>query len=280
MRKRNLRWQVRFKLGRTVAFLHKLCAQRVTLPLGYWWTLSTVLDRVVGGEDSLLPSRVSLSECLVPPGYATEALEGVTLSQWTLDGSAIADLVQQLDERQPATILEFGSGVSTLVLAAYCRARRTNQSTDPHVFSLEQDERQVVRTRQALSERKLDQSGTVVHAPVKERRAWGLDVLSYDINGSGLFGLLAGRVVDFLLIDGPAGPYATRVETLADVLPACSGSAYWLMDDAFRSGELHLLHLWSQMGLVQRVRVVPIGKGAADGLLDADRRAASALANR
>ena len=76
---------------------------------------------------------------------------------------------------------------------------------------------------------------------------------------------LDGRALDWVLIDGPAGPEGCRDTTLPGVISLCRDGARWFLDDALRDGELKILRDWSRLRGVYLEGIYPIGKGLATG---------------
>lgn len=248
--------------------LHHRATRSIRLPLAYWFALSSAARAIGLGSDVLVPQDLDLSDSWLE----TSVLRGMgarpPLSRWTLDAGAIRHLERRLAGIQPRVIVECGAGVSTLVLAAYCRASSATGGLATHrTFSLEQDGREARRVAAELRSRELDAYATVLHAPLVSRSRSGFQILSYDVRGSGLFSALGGARADFLLVDGPAGPDATRLDTLPDLRSICSEKTFWMLDDALRWGDLQMLRLWMAVALVERVRICQVGKGIAEGYI-------------
>src|SRR5262249_38480057 len=76
---------------------------------------------------------------------------------------------------------------------------------------------------------------------------------------------LDGNRVDWILIDGPAGPPGCREGTLPFLRELARPGARWFLDDAFRDGELSFLRLWSNSPDWSIDGIWPVGKGLATG---------------
>ncbi len=251
---------------RALLHLHLAVARFLDLPAGYWIALGVTARRMGLGADSLVPQRLNLDVRRAGP-RAAGLQPPVVLGRWTLDADALRVLETCLERVRPGTIIECGAGVSTIVLATYCRAAAVTPSPlVPHTYSLEQDLDHAARTRRALARRGLSGFATVLHAPLS--RLGGTATPCYDIEASGLRAQIADRRVDLVLIDGPAGPDAARLETLPSIAGFCRDRATWLLDDALRLGELVVLSEWLRRGLISDLRLLPIGKGLAVGLLN------------
>lgn len=140
---------------------------------------------------------------------------------------------------RPRTIVECGSGVSTVVLG-----RCVELNGAGHVYSLDHDAAYAARTRELLAEQSLTPYATVVDAPLVhvELPDWTgswYDTSRLDVDGK----------FDALVVDGPphfasdlarypAGPLL--FERLAE------GGAI-IMDDADRGPEREIIERWSKL---------------------------------
>ncbi|MGI9145092.1 MAG: hypothetical protein ACR2IK_00835 [Chloroflexota bacterium] len=252
---------------RRLVSIHRAITRQLPLPLRYWLTLSRFAERLVPGHDILVPRDIPVQDGYPLYGCLNHSACTLPLSLWTLDAATLRHLTMRLAERKPTTILEFGSGMSTLVLAAFCQSTtHTAPVPRPHVFSLEQSEPEVARLASALAVHGLSEYATVLHAPLVSRTIFQTPVQSYDVARSGLTEALSGRHPEFLVVDGPVGPPGTRLETLPSVLPYIDSHVFWLLDDALRPGELWVLQHWLKCGNVRAVRLLQIGKGVAEGV--------------
>lgn len=158
---------------------------------------------------------------------------------WALDRAAAAELDRHLAETRPATIVEFGSGASTLVLAAH--AARTGA----HVLVLEHDRKYFDQTRDLLKAHKLYPHVALLHAPLTtptSTAAGGLVVgpfgPRYDHGG------IMPDEIDFALVDGPPEGAGGRRQIIDDLwLTLAENGEVWL-DDADRSGESAAINGW------------------------------------
>ena len=174
---------------------------------------------------------------------------------WALDPVSIGLLWESLQEDRPNSILEFGSGKSTLMLARYAQSRRPERVT---VVSLEQG-----MTAGAATERLLEESGlggmvTVLTVPID-------DSGFYQAAPDEVAVALGGSQPEWLLIDGPRGPAGCRVDTLLRFGALCSPASHWYLDDAFRDGEMEALKRWNRTPGLRVDGIYPVGQGLATG---------------
>src|SRR5690606_20288541 len=138
---------------------------------------------------------------------------------WSIDPKLAHELIGYLEREKPRSILETGSGITSVIFGIY--KKRHNA----HVISLEHDERYF-----DINQRKLDKLG-----------------LEHKITLEPLFkrsdGYWYGQdryEVDFCLIDGPPEAYGR-----GEVLNQIDAKVYWL-DDANRPHEQKLLEKWGR----------------------------------
>lgn len=152
---------------------------------------------------------------------------------WVLPHGTALELAAALERDQPSTILEAGSGASTVLLAEY--AARHPGTT---VVSLEQDRAYAARTAAMLQQAGLADAVQLHTAPLTTvetpsgRHPW------YDHQ-------LPGQI-DLALIDGPTEASGGREAALHALWPHLApGWQVWL-DDADRRGERQALAAWQR----------------------------------
>jgi hypothetical protein len=78
-------------------------------------------------------------------------LEDDELGHWALDRETIERVWKLLHQELPRTILECGSGVSTIIFAKYFSTRRTSLNSRVQVISLEQNLEWIDKVRERLN---------------------------------------------------------------------------------------------------------------------------------
>jgi predicted O-methyltransferase YrrM len=135
---------------------------------------------------------------------------------------------------QPKTILELGSGTSTLI-GSYCLA----QLGTGHIISLDHEAVFAQATRDLLAQHNLSQWAQVVHAP--------LDPLDgQTAHWYAQKALVAIKEVDLLIVDGPPetiNPMA-RYPALPMLIDKLKPGAHILIDDAMRPDEMVMVQRW------------------------------------
>jgi hypothetical protein len=240
--------------------LAALC--KVPIPLWYWTGLRRVVGCVGSSHDLLFPlySNVASIGGNCSTASLQQILRNEELGVWAIDQETIELIWNLLHQEEPCTILECGSGVSTIVFAKYFAGRQGSIHKQFRIISLEQDAEWVDRITARLRGLNLTAYARILHAPVSDQ---GVYLVSDDELGRALNGDLA----DWIFIDAPSGPEGCRRETLPMLKHFCRAGARWLLDDAFRDGELDFLREWHDRQQCAVVGIWPIGKGLATGFV-------------
>ena len=132
--------------------------------------------------------------------------------------------VRTVLDRKPKTILECGSGVSTLLMS-YC----LRELGEGHIWSLEHDHKYAESVRETLRAQGLEDFSTIIEAPLTELSLRGKNWLWYD---TGFLKDIGS--IDLLLVDGP--PQKTqkmaRYPALHVLSKSLSDDAIVIFDDA------------------------------------------------
>lgn len=177
-----------------------------------------------------------------------EALNGIYLDlgfkkslPLTRGWAASPDFLYQIAghalSEKPQTIVECGSGVSTLILARSVQINGTG-----HVYSLEHLPEYAQRTRNTLNKHGIAECATVIDAPLRTVQLNGKDWRWYSVDN------LPDIGIDMLVIDGP--PESTSKLARYPVGPILfnrvknRGTVF--LDDASRPDEREIIKLWMQ----------------------------------
>lgn len=193
-------------------------------------------------------------------------LQGIPLGGWRLSGATINVLVDEIARHQPTAVLEFGSGVSTVVLAAAMRAVHGLVSR-PLVFSIDQSPEFLADTERLLKTHGLRDLVRLHCAPLTQHNIQGFATVCYGLSEATLASFFEGQRPDFILIDGPAADYGQRFGTLPLVEPYVSPDARVYMDDALRDSELAIADYWNRLGQLTIDGIRWVGKGLFIGTM-------------
>ena len=200
-----------------------------------------------------------------------QALNGVALGQWPMGVSAIDAWTEALMARAPQTVLEFGSGVSTVVSATLMR--RIHGASSVRVFSVEQGEEAAAQTRARLDALGLSPLVSIQIAPVERVEVDTFESSGYAVTVEHMGAFLGDARPEMVLIDGPFGGYGARFSTLPVAHPWLAEDAEIWMDDALRDSELAIAHWWEALGYFS----APTLQFTAKGIVRGNRGASPSL---
>lgn len=193
------------------------------------------------------------------------------INDWSLGYDSLNYLEGEINKIQPSYIMEFGSGVSTLCLAKFMsEIHRKNRS--PRVFTIEQDIKYLEIAKKRINEFNLTHMVSFLHAPIIQQEIFGVDTECYDLDSHALNRFLGGKLVDFILVDGPAGKDGVRFGTIPLILEFANDEALFFLDDAFREGELKICEMWTNIPEIMVLGFYPLGKGLLKGKILRERR--------
>jgi hypothetical protein len=179
----------------------------------------------------------------MPASYPYSALQAkLGLEQplpWTEHWSAAEDFLLLLAEhcltRQPSSILECSSGLSTLVLARCCQLNDRGQ-----VLSLENGEEFARATRRNLEALGLEQHARVLHAPLSHQQIGDREYQWYTPAEE------LPKNIGLLVVDGPPGflqPHS-RYPALPLLRDQLANGCQVFLDDAAREDEQEIAARW------------------------------------
>ena len=159
---------------------------------------------------------------------------------WALTGDSAAILAREVLVRKPQTILELGSGVSTLILGQVLK--RLGQG---HLLSVDHDPVWANQTRRYVEFLGLQDVVSVMDAPLKSLKLGEQSVEWYDIPEHILDNLGA---IDLLLVDGPPQSKDNPMQARYPAFPMLRGRlslhALIFVDDANRDTESKMIERW------------------------------------
>lgn len=154
-----------------------------------------------------------------------------------------------IGEHNISSVLEFGSGVSTMFWSEYL--------VGGTVVSIENSRRYRKITASRLHNNAAE---TVVKfAPLQMMKLFGCHYISYRIN-RWLKNKHQGRVFDLVLIDGPPGYLLAREATLLQSLPYVDSRTLFVLDDAERPEEKETVKRWGDFLELSDLQYHKVGK--------------------
>jgi len=158
-------------------------------------------------------------------------------------------LKDAIDEYDLSSVLEFGSGVSTMFWSEYL--------IDGMVVSIENSRRYRKITASRLND---NAAKTVVKfAPLRIMKLFNCHYISYRIN-RWLKKEYSGQIFDLVLIDGPPGYLLAREATLLQSLPYIDSNTLIVLDDAERPEEKETVKRWGDFLELTDLQYHKVGK--------------------
>jgi len=153
---------------------------------------------------------------------------------WAASPDVLTVLYDQARDSNARSLVECGSGTSTVVLARYCQ-----QMGDGRLLSIDHDETFAAITRRRLIDLGLDSYVDLVVAPLVQQTIGEKDRLWYDLGKIEL-----PETIDLAFVDGP--PIAItgedgRAPAGSLFVPRLSDGGRIIFDDAHRPGERRLI---------------------------------------
>jgi predicted O-methyltransferase YrrM len=228
-----------------VALLASLAiAVAAILALGRRWYRQIIAR--IDAQSTHLQSAVGIAATAggIPVYWSGHAITPETLK-------LIQHLVDSLDV---GSVLELGSGISTLLLANDFRRRNAGR-----VLSFDDDARWAEQTAAKLRHEKLDAFADVRVAPLVDVEAGGRHARWYD-----LASLDEAARFDLIIVDGPPawhGDSLVRLPALYRLRRHLSDKGVLVLDDAARDGERAVARQWQRDFPDLHFRMVQTGRG-------------------
>lgn len=160
-------------------------------------------------------------------------------SGWAMAANDLFRLVSTIQVERYGTIVECGSGASTIAIGRLLR-----QLGSGHLYSLEEDGAWYGMMAATLAAEGLTGIVTLIHAPLEPYL--GADANWYALERAQQVQTGAGHI-DLLLVDGPKSVTTySRYPALPVFIAQLDGSSLIVLDDTRRPGETAVLERWSR----------------------------------
>lgn len=175
---------------------------------------------------------------------------------WAASEDLLLWLAGYMLEHRPRTVVDLGSGQSSVWMAAAMRTA----GYDGRVFGVDHDEAFAEGTRALARRQGVEDWLTVVDAPLREQEIGGKTVRWYDLDA--LSGI---QDIDLLSIDGPPGQGTShaRWPALPALYDRLAPGAVVVLDDMIRRDEQEILEDWMGRFPGFAVERLDFEKGAA-----------------
>lgn len=194
----------------------------------------------------LIYSNSKQNELMLQDIYGLSLISNMTningylpLNAGSLRPIAISYILNEIMINQKKSIIEFGSGISTLIIAKFFK----ENNIDGFIYSIEDNQNWANVLTEKLKNEQLDRYVKIIHAPLNERvdnklgsfMWYNLAVLNEEIN----------REFDMVIIDGPKSfpteNQHARSYALDFIANQLKTNVFILLDDTDRKGEMNII---------------------------------------
>ncbi|MES2616840.1 MAG: class I SAM-dependent methyltransferase [Bacteroidota bacterium] len=175
---------------------------------------------------------------------------------WAASPDFISLAFREIIAKQPETIVELGSGVSSLFIGHLLKDRQLKG----HLHSVDHSSEFGGRTEELLRISEVNHKVSVYSAPITPHTINGKQWQWYDISQ------LTADKIDLLLVDGPIGTLQekARYPAIPLLFDRLSPGAIVLLDDYFRKDELAIVQDWlREYPSLQLIAEINTEKGTA-----------------
>ena len=204
---------------------------------------------------------------LAPSPELTAALARLPTGGWRIKPATASALAALAESIGPKRTLEFGSGVSTAVLALAAAAG----GGGGRVIAIEESDTHAARTLSLLQCLGIAAYACVLVAPVSRRRIGDWEGFLYQPAAGAVETALGDHRADFVFVDGPAsfgtGRGDCRFGTLLAARAWTAEGALFAADDCLRRRDLANLQRWGRVPGIEILGVLPVGSGLGLGVI-------------
>lgn len=224
----------------------------------FYWNLINSLIHIVSFKKFCLESFIN-TEVIKGTEFIGAELSKIfekdEFGKWSMEIESIEILCNYLETSKPAYILEFGSGLSTIILALY--ASKYNSL----VVSIEQNDWVKFNIINRLKLIGIEEY--VIFEKIYKNNNG-----SFSISQKCYVMLKEKMQIEFALIDGPFGPPGCREIAFSILRKILKTNLEWLMDDALRKEEMKILNKWKHEDCVKVIGIFSTKKGLAYGKME------------
>lgn len=159
------------------------------------------------------------------------------MSSWAATPELALKIHELIVRHRPSTIVELGSGISTLI----CGYTIEKEKIAAKTISYDHDIDYAVITRKNLAEHSLEKYCQVLDAPLSKQEIGGRNVTWYDLSAHTL-----PQDIDLLIVDGPPFIHGKhpRHAALPKLYANLSKRAVVVLHDTHRSEESETVRMW------------------------------------
>jgi len=175
--------------------------------------------------------------------------------EWAASPDFLKLLFQIIVDEKPKTIVEAGSGLSSIIIGYTLKQFKINGK----LISLDDKIQFTEKSREQIDKHELSDYVDIIHAPIQEYEENNKTFKWYSIES-----LENVKEIDLLIIDGP-GPDVSddpRYGALPLLLNNLSSNAVIILDDGARSGEQKIVNQWLKQFENLKSEYLDLEKGA------------------
>lgn len=176
--------------------------------------------------------EISMAKSLIQnslPAWATCLEDEEMWGSWALNVETARTLAAYLECVQPTSVVESGSGSSTVLFSQYAEAHKAN------ILALEGSPVFQKKTKELLEKWNTGKTTRVIHAPLTREK-----------EGPWYQGDLPEHI-DLALVDGPRQADGGRGAAMRHLMPRMSPGATIILDDTDRSEEKRTMSNWKRL---------------------------------
>lgn len=161
-------------------------------------------------------------------------------NSWTLSPDSVQQLIYLVRKYKPKTIVELGSGLSTIVIASILKDLKLNQSM---LISFDESEKYLGSTKSYLNKNLLEEYVSLNHCPLENIIINNKSYNWYKFNEI----ILESRKIDLLIVDGPISNNTdSRYPAINQLFKYFNNSTLIFVDDSNRENEKRIIQEWQK----------------------------------
>ncbi|MFD0864110.1 hypothetical protein ACFQ1M_17985 [Sungkyunkwania multivorans] len=170
---------------------------------------------------------------------------------FSLNPNTILHVINEIQLNKRRSIIEFGSGISTIVLAKFIKENKI----DAQVVAVEENESWANYIKAELKKYDCEKFASVLHVPLAPCKTKGHTGSWHDVPL--LKESIKGKTFDLMIVDGP-GAYEEkeiRYPAAIEMIDYFERDFVIFLDDIRRKGEQHIYKKWKQFLATQGHKV-------------------------
>jgi predicted O-methyltransferase YrrM len=195
-----------------------------------------------------IDALISINKILDDVRYPLPQMRG-----WAVSPDFTRILMTQILGGRPETILELGSGVSTII-SAYC----LKMNGKGKVISLEHEEKYYRISSENIKAHGLQEFAEVCYAPLKQYTINDILYSWYDLTA-----VTISQPIDLVTVDGPPGTLQkeSRYPAFPLLVEFLNDNAIILVDDYIREDEKEIVKNWMNDARLEQLNIINTEKG-------------------